>query len=359
MRAWHLVYSLICTILLAVAQPTAAHGASASPTTLMLVGSSTTHGSAGDHTWRYRLWHHLAGNGVPVDFVGPFHNLYNNSEAYADPDFDQDHYAQWGRFLGTFNGYPVGAKDTINAQVSAYLPDYVVVMLGLNDLSWFTTRAPSAVAADMETFIANSRAARPDVRLVLVAVQPTRSALSNATLASRIAEYNQRLSGIATTLSTVSSPIAFVSQPQDFQPDYNQNPHDTYDGTHANARGELRIADAVADVLSARFGLGPAFPLSLEGVALGPVLPFQLECLPGNNMAFLTWTESPGATGYWFQRRVAGSAWDPPVYQLKMTDSPLTNIYLTNGVTYQYRLQAAKWYDRGIFSNVCSVTPTA
>jgi lysophospholipase L1-like esterase len=277
------------------------------------------------------------------------------SDAYADPAFDRDHNARWGRFLGTFSGQYIGAKDTIRADVAAFLPEYVVVMLGLNDLTWYTSRTPVLVAQDMAAFVANARAARADVRLVLVGVQPTKSATDNATLAGRVAEYNQLLGELAVTQSTATSPIGYVPPPANYQPRYDQTPHDTYDGTHPNAHGEIKIAEAVGDVLAIRFGLGAVHP----GVPIGPVLGFTLRCTPGNGKATLTWDESPGATGYWFQRRVAGQAWEPAVYQLKLTDQPLDNLWLTNGVTYEYRLQAAKWYDRGTYSNVCTAIPHA
>jgi hypothetical protein len=56
---------------------------------------------------------------------------------------------------------------------------------------------------------------------------------------------------------------------------------------------------------------------------------------------------------------VAGGTWDPAVYQLTMADQPSSNVWLTNGVTYEFRLQAAKMYDKGVYSNVCRATPTA
>jgi len=355
---------VLCSVLLVPAQPVLAVSP---PVKVMLVGSSTTHGSAGDFTWRYRLWKHLTDSGVAVDLVGPSSRLYDNvhstggafveSDAYADPAFDRDHDARWGRFLGSFPGFPAGGAEIIGGDVGVYLPDYVVVMLGLNDLVWFATRAPALVAADMEAFIVNARAARPDVRLVLVAVQPTKQALGDPALAARIADYNQRLSDLAGSRSTAVSPIAYVAPPPGFQPDYTVTPHDTYDGTHANARGEIRVAAAVANMLSSRFGLGPAYPVVLDGVATGPVLAPVLSCTPGDMKVTLSWTESPGATGYWFQRRRVGGAWDPPVYQLTMANSPLANTLLVNGVTYEYRLQTAKWYDKGVYSNVCAATP--
>ncbi|CAM5671363.1 SGNH hydrolase-type esterase domain-containing protein OS=Streptomyces fumanus OX=67302 GN=GCM10018772_30780 PE=4 SV=1 [Streptomyces fumanus] len=59
----------------------------------MPVGDSQTIGSAGEHTWRYRLWRHLCAEyGGPFTFVGPRETLYDKaadapvSLAYADPD---------------------------------------------------------------------------------------------------------------------------------------------------------------------------------------------------------------------------------------------------------------------------------
>ena len=72
------------------------------PVRILIVGDSITQGSAGDWTWRYRLWQHLTEHGVSVDFVGPRDDLWDNvtsqfgSQAYVDPAFDQDHAARWG-----------------------------------------------------------------------------------------------------------------------------------------------------------------------------------------------------------------------------------------------------------------------
>ncbi len=53
-----------------------------------------TIGSAGEHTWRYRLWQHLSSAyGGPFTLVGPRETLHDpstdepTSYAYADPDF--------------------------------------------------------------------------------------------------------------------------------------------------------------------------------------------------------------------------------------------------------------------------------
>lgn len=60
----------------------------------MPVGDSMTIGSAGEHTWRYRMWQHLrATYGGPFKIVGPRETLYDkstgspDSHEYADPEF--------------------------------------------------------------------------------------------------------------------------------------------------------------------------------------------------------------------------------------------------------------------------------
>ena len=60
----------------------------------MSVGDSMTIGSAGEHTWRYRMWQHLCATlGGPFAIVGPRETLYDKaadaavSYDYADPGF--------------------------------------------------------------------------------------------------------------------------------------------------------------------------------------------------------------------------------------------------------------------------------
>src|SRR4030095_1828177 len=112
---------------------------------MMIVGDSISHGSSGDYTWRYRLYKHLTANGIAVDFVGPRNDLENimttqagdGDQTYADPDFDTDHDSQSGRTL-------VDEAAVIGSKVREYNPDYLLVLLGINDLG-LRARTPAQV----------------------------------------------------------------------------------------------------------------------------------------------------------------------------------------------------------------------
>ena len=66
-----------------VTVPSAAGAEDVDPVRILLVGDSVTQGSAGDWTWRYRLWKHFDAAGVAVDFVGPRNDLYDNVDRCA------------------------------------------------------------------------------------------------------------------------------------------------------------------------------------------------------------------------------------------------------------------------------------
>src|SRR5690349_18811597 len=92
------ILALFVALLAAVGGTPAVAAAS---TRIMVVGDSISQGSAGDWTWRYRLWKHLSARVTGLDFVGPRNDLFDNvagvqgSPAYADSSFDRDHNALW------------------------------------------------------------------------------------------------------------------------------------------------------------------------------------------------------------------------------------------------------------------------
>ncbi|MFE6894689.1 SGNH/GDSL hydrolase family protein [Streptomyces sp. NPDC057694] len=216
----------------------------------MFVGDSQTIGSAGEHTWRHRFWHHLrsacADGGVAV--VGPRETLYDKtadaptSLAYADPDFPRRHLAGWGE--GWLHMAPVVADA-----VRTCGADVLLVNLGLIDLGFYTDAEQTA--ANMRRFVAEARTANPAVRVVLLPVIPNIRAESDLPFAAEVARFNTLLAKAVADLSEPRSPLLLASVPESY--DIH---HDTYDGTHPNASGEHKLAAAFADALHQAWGLG-------------------------------------------------------------------------------------------------------
>ena len=322
------------------------------PVRILLVGDSVTQGSAGDFTWRYRLWRHFQAAGVDVDFVGPRTDLYDNvllqfgSTDYADTDpaFDRDHAGRWGMTLDV-QDVPIGTL------VADYRPDVVVEMLGVNDLT-FGGRTPEVVTERVRTFVGDARAEDPTVDLVL--------AEATQTWREGVPEFNSRLDVLADELATDTSSVVSADTDDDANPDGGYDEYaDTWDTAHPNARGEVKIAAAVADALST-MGIGPAATRPLPTVPLGPRSAPVLAVTPGDRAATLSWAGPPGATGVyvWVRDVTKGEPWQRLPWQV--TDSPWTDLLLTNGHRYDFRLQPLKGDEEAagdIRSNVATVVP--
>jgi GDSL-like Lipase/Acylhydrolase family len=218
----------------------------------MPVGDSMTIGSAGEHTWRYRLWQHLCATyGGPFTLVGPRETLYDKradaptSYAYADPDFPRAHLAGWGE--GWMHMAPL-----IGEAVRGCRADVLLVSLGLIDLGFYTNAEQTA--ANVRSFIAAAREARPRIRMVLLPVIPNIRAASDAPFAEQVSLFNELLAKAAADLDEPRSPILLASPPESY--DIHT---DTYDGTHPNASGEHRIAGAFAGAMWEAWGIGQAY----------------------------------------------------------------------------------------------------
>ncbi|MFB7516723.1 GDSL-type esterase/lipase family protein [Streptomyces sp. NPDC056144] len=222
---------------------------------IMIVGDSISHGSSGDWTWRYRFWKHLREHEVNLDLVGPKATLDNirtaevgdDDDTYADPEFDPDHDAQWGRPY-------VSEKEEIEAKVREHDPAYLLVLLGINDLFWYGVEPPR-FEENLREFVANARRARPDVRIVLGTVLQCQKGVDEPDFGARIAATNDRIRAVAKDLDSPEAPVVVAETAAEFVAADH-----TWDGTHPNAHGELRIAAAFADALASRFGIGAPYP---------------------------------------------------------------------------------------------------
>lgn len=321
---------------------------------VMIVGDSITSGSSGDYTWQYRLYQHLRADGVSPQMIGPQEWLYNNVTgtdgdcSYADPKFERANDAHWGLALWE-------EESAIQAKVAKYRPDYLLELLGLDDLFWFL-KTQSQMASYLAGFIGQARAANPRLRIVLGIIPPDIHTQNSATFAASIAAFNNTISATASRLSTTASPIAVAQDGADFNV-----AADTWDGTHPNANGEVRIAAGFANALAGQFGLGRPYPMPFPVLPTGPLTHPRLTASAGSNprSALLSWTFAPGASGYYvFLKDVTAgdTAFKRLPWPLTPTQSPWTAGLLTSGHTYDFRLQACKGNDCGAFSNVVAVT---
>jgi GDSL-like Lipase/Acylhydrolase family len=326
----------------------------------MLVGDSITQGSMGDYTWRYRLWQHLRASRVPVRFVGPRHDLWDDtrtstlrfvfSDQYADPAFGADSAANAHDALVGIHASAVAPG--IGAVVREYRPDYLIVLLGINDLA--TGAEPAQVAGSMRRLVLNARAAAPAVRFDLVQALP-----AAPVAAAKVAAYGALLDQLGARLSTRRSPIAVTAAPAGYSASATACA-DTWDGTHPNAPGELKIASAVAGTLHSAFGLGAAYPRPLPQVPAGPQPPPLLTAQAAAGAVRLGWTASPGATGYWVWRHAPGQQWSRLPLPLNAFTRSFTDggwpPALRTGNAYQYRIEAIKGFC-GSSSNTVTVIP--
>ncbi|MEZ5184501.1 MAG: fibronectin type III domain-containing protein [Candidatus Nanopelagicales bacterium] len=319
--------------------PSAAEGV----TEILLTGDSVTQGSAGDWTWRYRLWQHLVTTAVPADFVGPRTDLYDynlgvlGSYDYVDPGFDTHHAAVWA---SSFTSPVYDVADLVRE----YHPDVVVESLGLNDLAGYLA-TPQTVLAEAADYVAQARAADPEVDVVLTTLPQT-------WIAGTV-DYNAGLPTLASKLSSPASRVVVATPPEPLLQFV-----DTWDPAHLSATGEVKVAAGVADALAA-LGVGSPYPRPLLEVANGPrsraTLGVRTE---GSAAAELTWIDPPGATGeyIWMRDVSVADSWKRVVGPV--SDHAWHVAGLRQGHDYEFRLQAIKGtaVAEDMFSNTAGVT---
>jgi hypothetical protein len=208
-----------------------------------------TIGSAGEHTWRHRMWQHLCATyGGPFTLVGPREALYDKaadaptSYAYADPGFPRAHLAGWGE--GWLHMAPL-----IGEAVRKHRADVLLVSLGLIDLGFYTNAEQTA--ENVHAFVAEARAANPRIRMVLLPVIPNVRAQTDPPFAEQVDRFNELLAKAVADLDEPASPILLASVPESYDIDT-----DTYDGTHPSASGEHKLAEAFAEAMWQGWGVG-------------------------------------------------------------------------------------------------------
>lgn len=329
---------VLACLAVTVQAPAVADGTPVPPVRILLVGDSVTQGSAGDYTWRYRLWKALTDAQVDVELVGPRDDLYDSvtgqpgSTAYAtdvDPEFDRDHAARWGMALSVPD---VPLADL----VAEYEPDVVVEMRGINDLTWYgetSAEVASLVAAEIE----DARAVDPDLEFV-VGQLPQVWLGSDDSGRTSVARYDEeRLPALAAALDTPESRVVVAQSGSGFV-----ELTDTWDPAHLAASGEVRLAAAVTDEL-ATLGIGTPYPRPLPVVDNGHwAAATGLGATPEEQAVHLSWIRPPGAAAQyvWVRDVTAEEAWRRLPFPV--SGASWTVGLLAGGHAYDFRLQSAK-----------------
>ncbi|RBQ72054.1 hypothetical protein FVER14953_09857 [Fusarium verticillioides] len=127
-------------------------------------------------------------------------------------------------------------------------------MLGFNDMGWFYSDAAGTLDS-VTTFVANARAANPNVKIAMADV-PQRSFIRGRDdLVKNTEIYNKLLPGYISKWSTKQSPIHLVQLADNYSCQPSGCSAGT-DGLHPNAWGEFQIAAAFSKTLVEDFSLG-------------------------------------------------------------------------------------------------------
>ncbi|OHE92820.1 fibronectin type III domain-containing protein [Colletotrichum orchidophilum] len=320
------------------------------PVRIMIVGDSMSHGHEGDFTWRYRLWQWLKHESIDFEFVGPYRGTKTPDQPHppqppaleddlptgadvaidrggyaAGVHFNSHHFSAWGR-------QATQCKDLIKDQVAQFRPDYLLVMLGFNDMGWGVADAENTLGA-MRELVNNARTAKSDIKFAIADV-PMRTPMDGAeTLPPMVEKYSQLLQISIENWTTVESPAKLV----EIRHGYDCS-HGSYDGLHPNALGEYQIARAFSQTLFRQFRSGrkelsipqevPQRPTPVPANVVAEAVPYGIS---------VTWDPTYGALGYDVRSQKNESlSWNEARVDVAQYDSTWTR----EGDEYQYQIRS-------------------
>ena len=294
---------------------------------IMVVGDSISHGMQDDWTWRYRAWNWLNHFGYKATFVGPYTGTHGtpgvaSSEPMAPPlpgeealNFQTDGRYSPGvnsSFTGSGHASYWGRQATqvvplINDWVKQFQPDYLLILLGFNDLGWFV-QGPDGLIGQMGALVENAREAKADVKLLVGNVVQRLFIDGRQDLVDNTNTYNAKLQAVIPDWFRWESPIAYVDVAAQYgcQPD---SCPDGYDGLHPDVLGEHHIAEAFCHKLADAFDFEAQpyqVPASLDGRPVST--PTNVRAMSYPEGIFTTWDNMPNNRGYRIRARISGAS---------------------------------------------------
>lgn len=328
--------------LLTVFAPLPSFAQSSTATTILTIGDSICHGAIGDRPWRFNLQQHLVASGVTFDFVGEHSEGYNGDIDPSRPtypattvDWDSDTSCYWGR--PAFNEQAWIAERVRNAN-----PDYVLMMLGTNDITLLRSAVDASYYAKLA--INNALDTNPDMKMVVGGIPPSGwFGLIESPLGieagSLVRDYNNQLREHIALLQynpSYRNRVVFVDT---FSGSWTVG-DDTYDGTHPSPAGYDKIAEQFAFGLS-QFGLGnEVYTSPSVEPSPRPAAPRNLRATPGPETAKLEWTPSGEGNGYRVFQSVDGGPFEMVRFDLARNKSSEMMELLDPEKTYRYYLQS-------------------
>lgn len=236
------------------------------------------------------------------------------------------HASWWGR-------QAVQTRATIQDWVATYQPDYVLLLLGFNDLGWLGI-SPGGLVGVMGDLVGNARQGKSDVKILLGNV--VRRTYVRQDLDANTIAYNKLLLDTYPGWFRYESPIKYV----DVAGNYKCGPDgcpDGYDGLHPNSMGEYHIAQAFAGVLKESFGItGADFSVPANPEPRTVTAPSTIASVAVPEGIFTTWPMVTNARGYRLRSRLKGMTdwWTDGFVSTFAAYSP----WVVDGQTWEYQV---------------------
>ena len=183
--------------------------------------------------YRIPLWNQLTDAGYEINYVG--------SQTEPHPDLpDPRHEGHGGWYIGHI-------AENVNDWLAAYEPDYILLMIGTNDVAWWNPNDGATIAEDHAALVDQILQNSPDATQLLVASIPPQSSeligpndVDRAELAK---DFNEAMEQQMRRRIEDDQPITFVDMHSPLSVDMLP------DGIHPDSEGYNIIAEAWLNAL--------------------------------------------------------------------------------------------------------------
>jgi lysophospholipase L1-like esterase len=192
---------------------------------IMPLGDSVTIGVNGGY--RNRLHTRLNALACSVGYVGSQYDQYTVAP-------DKDHEGHGGFTIGDI------ARDA-NPWLASYAPDYVLLMIGTNDIAWWSVQTAEDLATAHAALVDQIRAARPNAWIVVGSIPPITPANLPPQNRDR-AEFGREFN--AAVKSRIDARVAAGQKVRYADVNARLTVADLYDGVHPTQAAHAKVADA-------------------------------------------------------------------------------------------------------------------